>query len=166
MHQSPDSDAVNNGPVYPAPPRLHWAVLLFLLVSAEALVVWFAPEAYRNIAIFVVAAIWPIYLCFWVRKLDPRASSLYWAIASVVTGCAFLFSFLLWIVVIFELREELLDHYNRRQPVGLRLNWFLTALFSFVYFQYALNKISREEESAPEAAPQSLPVESNRSVPA
>jgi hypothetical protein len=63
------------------------------------------------------------------------------------------------------MREELLDHYNRREPVGLRLNWFLTALFSFVYFQYILNKISREQESLQEA-PESVVVESNHSVPA
>lgn len=162
MHQSPDSDAVNNGRAYPAPPRLHWAVLLLLLVSAEALVVWFVPDQYRNIAVFTIAAVWPTYLCFWIRRIDPRASSLYWAIASVVTGFGFIFSLLLWIVVIFELREELLEHYNRRQPVSLRLNWFLTALFSFVYFQYALNKIGTE----PETASEHVAVEANHSVPA
>jgi len=26
------------------------------------------------------------------------------------------------------------------------LNWFLTVLFSFFYFQYELNKISREKD--------------------
>jgi hypothetical protein len=53
-------------------------------------------------------------------------------------------------VVIFELREELLEHYNRREPIGLRLNWLLTALFSFFYIQYELNKISREKDQIPE----------------
>jgi hypothetical protein len=165
MHQSPDSDAVESSRAYPAPPSLHWATLLFFLVSVEALVILLVPGQYRNLAIFAVAAAWPTYLCFWIRKLDPRASSLYWAIASV-TGFGFIFSLLLWVVVIFELREELLDHYNRRQPVGLRLNWFLTTLFSFVYFQYALNKISKEQESAQEAAPKAVAVETNHSVPA
>ena len=84
-------------------------------------------------------------LCaFGFARSTRRSSSLYWAVASLVTG--FLFSWLLWIVVIFELREELLEHYNRREPIGLRLNWFLTALFSFFYFQYELNKISREKD--------------------
>ena len=50
-------------------------------------------------------------------KSTPRSSSLYWAIASLVTGFGFLFSWLLWIVVIYELREELLEHYNRREPI-------------------------------------------------
>ena len=35
---------------------------------------------------------------------------------------------------------------NRREPIGLRLNWLATALFSFFYFQYELNRISREKD--------------------
>ena len=126
-------------------------MLLAALLSAEALVFRFVPGAYRNFAVYAVAVAWPVYLCVWVRKIDPRSSSLYWAIASLVTGFEFLFSWLLWIVVIYELREELLEHYNRREPINLRLNWFLTLLFSFVYFQFELNKISRQKEAAREA---------------
>src|SRR5581483_7283025 len=95
----------------------------------------FAPEPYRNFSIYFVAVAWPLYLCIWIRKIDPRSSSLYWAIASLVTGFGFLFSWLLWIVVIFELREELLEHYNWREPMHLRLNFFLTVFGSFLYFQ-------------------------------
>src|SRR5690348_4152244 len=81
MHQSPSHDAVKDSYAFPAPPRPHWAVLLLLLTSAEALVFRLFPEPYRNFAVFVVAAAWPTYLCIWVRKIDHRASSLYWAIA-------------------------------------------------------------------------------------
>lgn len=136
--------AVKYSPAYPSPPRVPWAVLLLALLSAEALVLWLVPLSYRDFVVNVVTAAWPIYLCIWVRKIDPRSSSLYWAIASLVTG--FLFSWLLWIVVIFEIREELLEHYSRRERIGLRLNWLLTLLFSFFYFQYELNKISRDKE--------------------
>lgn len=162
MHQSPISDAVKNGRAFPAPPRVHWAVLLVLIAAAEALVCWLFPEPYRNFAIFVIAAAWPTYLCFWIRRVNPRASSLYWALASIVTGCGFLFSWLLWIVVIFELREELLEHYNTREPIGLRLNWFFTILGSVIYFQHALNRIAKAKETAREG----VPVESDGSVPA
>jgi len=148
MDRSPTRPAATFSPAYPSPPRVHWAVLLLAVLSTAALVLWLVPQPYRDFAINVVAAVWPIYLCLWVRKIDQRSSSLYWAIASLVTG--FLFSWLLWIVVIFELREELLEHYNRREPIGLRLNWLLTALFSFFYIQYELNKISREKDQVPE----------------
>jgi hypothetical protein len=162
MHQPPEPDAVKNGRAFPAPPRVHWAVLLLLIAVAEALVCYLFPAPYRNFAIYAVAAAWPTYLCLWIRKLNPRASSLYWAIASIVTGYGFLFSWLLGVVVIFELREELLEHYSRREPMGLELNWLLTILGSVVYFQFALNKISRLKEAAVEA----IEVESEGSVPA
>jgi len=162
MHQPPEPDAVKNGRAFPAPPRVHWAVLLLLIAVAEALVCYLFPAPYRNFAIYAVAAAWPTYLCLWIRRLNPRASSLYWAIASIVTGYGFLFSWLLGVVVIFELREELLEHYSRRDPMGLELNWLLTILGSVVYFQFALNKISRLKEAAVEA----VEVESEGSVPA
>jgi len=162
MSQSPLPLAVRHGSSFPSPPHVHWAVLLIALIAAESLAFWFVPDPYRNFAVFAVAIAWPTYLCIWVRKIDSRSSSLYWAIASLVTGSGFLFSWLLWIVVIYELREELLEHYNRREPINLRLNWMLTLLFSFVYFQFALNKITRQKEAARE----SFEAESTNSVTA
>lgn len=167
MHQTaaseaPTSDAVKNGRAFPAPPRVHWAVLLVLIVLAEASACYLFPAPYRNFAIYAVAAAWPTYLCIWIRRLNPRASSLYWAIASIVTGYGFLFSWLLGVVVIFELREELLEHYNRREPIGVDLNWLLTIFGSVIYFQFALNKITRQKEAVREV----IEVESEGSVPA
>jgi hypothetical protein len=162
MRESPVPVAVTNGSQYPCPPRAHWALLLLALILAEALVLRFVREPYRNFAIYAVAAAWPTWLCIWIRKLDPRASSLYWALASLVIGIGFLFSWLLWIVVIFELREELLDHYNNREPMNLRLNFLLSILFSFVYFQFALNRIAKKQL----ALSDSIASDSRSSVPA
>jgi len=117
--------------------------LFAAIAGSEGLVLWLAHPPYREFLVNLVIAAWPIYLCIWIRKLDDRSLSLYWALASFATG--FLFSWLLWIVVIFEIREELQDHYNRKEPIGLRLNLFLTILFSFAYFQYELNRIRREK---------------------
>jgi hypothetical protein len=144
MERSPIAKASTLDVMCPAPPSLHWAVLLAVAAGAEALVIWLVPRPYRDLSINLIAAAWPIYLSLWIRKIDPKSTALYWALASFATG--FLFSWLLWIVVIFEVREDLLEHYNRREPVGLRLNWFLTALFSFVYFQYRLRPIALEKK--------------------
>jgi hypothetical protein len=133
---------------YPPPPRLNWAVLFVAIAGSEGLVLWLVPQPYREFLVNLVIAAWPIYLCIWIRKLDDQSLSLYWALASFATG--FLFSWLLWVVAVFEIREELLDHYNRREPVGLRLNLFMTIVFSFVYFQYHLNRIDREKARAAE----------------
>ncbi len=132
---------------YPPPPSLNWAVLFVAMAGSEGLVLWLVPQPYREFLVNLVIAAWPIYLCIWIRKIDDRSLSLYWALASFATG--FLFSWLLWVVVIFEIREELLEHYNRREPIGLRLNLVLTILFSFVYFQYQLNRIAREKTQEP-----------------
>jgi hypothetical protein len=134
-------------------------VLFVAIAGSEGLVLWLVPQPYRDFLVNLVIAAWPIYLCIWIRKLDDQSLSLYWALASFATG--FLFSWLLWIVAIFEIREELLDHYNRREPVGLRLNLFMTILFSFVYFQYQLNRIEREKTSEAKE----LVVSSRRSAP-
>ena len=113
------------------------------MAGSEGLVLCLVPQPYREFLVNLVIAAWPIYLCIWIRKIDDQSLSLYWALASFATG--FLFSWLLWVVAVFEIREDLLDHYNRREPVGLRLNLFMTILFSFVYFQYHLNRIAREK---------------------
>jgi hypothetical protein len=137
----PPASAFKNS--YPIPPRLHWAALFIAIAGSEGLVLWLVPQPFRDLLVNLVIAAWPIYLCIWIRKIDLRSLSLYWALASFATG--FLFSWLLWIVAIFEIREELLEHYNRREPIGLRLNLLMTLFFSFVYFQYHLNRIAREK---------------------
>jgi hypothetical protein len=143
MDRPPIPQAARYKAVYPPPPGLNWAVLFVAIAGSEGVVLWLVPQPYREFLVNLVIAAWPIYLCIWIRKIDDRSLSLYWALASFATG--FLFSWLLWVVVIFEIREELLDHYNRREPIGLRLNLVLTTLFSFVYFQYQLNRITREK---------------------
>lgn len=133
--------ASNLKAIYPIPPRIPWAILFIAIAGSEGLVLWLVPQPFRDFLVNLIIAAWPIYLCLWIRKIDNRSLSLYWALASFATG--FLFSWLLWIVVIFEIREELLEHYNTREPIGLRLNLILTTLFSFVYFQYKLNQIAK-----------------------
>lgn len=149
MDRTPNALTARYKSSYPPPPRLHWALLFAAIAGSEGIVLWLVPQPYREFLVNLVIAAWPIYLCIWIRKLDDRSLSLYWALASFATG--FLFSWLLWIVVIFEIREELQDHYNRKEPIGLRLNLFLTILFSFVYFQYELNRIRKEKIGESEA---------------
>ncbi|MDE3201663.1 MAG: hypothetical protein KGN79_12165 [Acidobacteriota bacterium] len=130
--------------LYPTPPRLHWAILLVLVTGLEALAAVYVPRPFRDFIQTLIFAVWPVYLSLWIRKSNHRSLSLYWALASFATG--FLFSWILWIVVIYEIREDLLEHYNRNEPIGLRLNWFLSLVLSVVYFQYHLRRIALEKE--------------------
>ena len=144
MEKTARPSASNFSTLYPAPPRLHWAFLFVAIVGLEALAYFYVPRPMRDYVETMIIAVWPIYLSVWVRKSDHRSLALYWALAALATG--FLFSWILWIVVIFELREDLLEHYNRREPIGLRLNWFLSLLFSVIYFQYHLRRLAIEKQ--------------------
>ena len=144
MEKTANASAGQFSGLYPPPPRLHWAILLVALVVPELFAVFYLPHPFRDIVENIVIAVWPITLSIWVRRVDYRSASLYWALASLATG--FLFSWILWIVVIYELREELLYHYNRREPIGLRLHWLPSLLFSVVYFQYHLRRIALEKD--------------------
>lgn len=151
MAWNPIPTAASFKAIYPIPPRVPWPLLFVAMAGSEGLVLWLVPEPFRDFLVNLVIAAWPIYLCIWIRKIDNHSLSLYWALASFATG--FLFSWLLWVVVIFEIREELLEHYNRREPIGLRLNVILTALFSFVYFQYHLNRIAKAKSEQQQFVP-------------
>ncbi len=119
-------------------------MLLVAITGLEALSWFYIPRPLRDFVQTLIFAVWPVYLSIWIRKSNHRSLSLYWALASFATG--FLFSWILWIVVMYEIREDLLEHYNRNEPIGLRLNWLLTLLFSVVYFQYHLRRIALAKE--------------------
>lgn len=155
MSRDPSSVSLRFRRAYPPPPRLHWLVLLLAVGGGETVAFFFTHGLLRDILINLAIGIWPIYLCLWLRKIDSRSAALYWAIASLATG--FLFAWLLWIVVVFEVREDLLDHYNRREPIGLRLHFIPTLLFSFMYFQYHLRAIARQKVAC--ASPVSVDTE-------
>jgi len=149
-------------PTYPPPPAVHWVVLLIAFLVLEFLLEAFLPPTLSGFA-------WLIYLCLWLRKLNPQASSLRWAIASIAVELAgdtvqllqsqgLLFptpvlgwliralivsSFLLAMVVVFIIRSELEEHYNYREPMGLYLSPALTFFFSCLYLQYHLYDIAQ-----------------------
>ena len=143
MNHTSSLDVSGFDSALPAPPRFSWVVLAIGYLAAGALIYLLPHGALRDVLSNVFIAAWPISTSMWIRRIDNQSQSLYWALASFATG--FLFSWLLWIVVVFQLREELLEHYNTEEPVGLRLNFWLSAFFSFVYFQYKLNEISRQK---------------------
>jgi hypothetical protein len=149
---------------YPAPPRVHWAVLLIVSMVASALFEWSLPETVAEFAITSLWGAWIFYLCSWIRRLDPNSKSLAWALASI--GMQFVLDGLdliqdpslalnwvicgLWVtslvldfVVIFEIRAELQTHYNEREPIGLHLSGALTFFFSYLYFQYHFYEIAQ-----------------------
>jgi hypothetical protein len=154
---------------YPAPPGVHWAVVLVAQVFVVIAAVGMVPKPYWALVASLVADVWLVYLCVWIRKLNPAFMSLIWCLAFVALQLAFtvpgapltvnknitivasaliMLDVLLWIVTIYVLRAELHFHYNQREPVGLYLGGAMTFLFSYFYFQYHLRRIGRIEKDS------------------
>ena len=138
---------------YPDPPDLPWWVALLLGIVTGG--------------IFFV--IWDIVQASWLRRVQPasNALALYIAIAVVFVvrlpaswatieynifagppvgpHHGFLL-FLVWLGLYLAsrtvMRQDLLRHFNGSEPIGLRLNAFLTYLFGGLYFQYHFNQIN------------------------
>jgi hypothetical protein len=157
---------------YPPPPNVHWLVLVAVYVLVEILTVWLLPRPYQAFVDSLLFYAWGFYLCLWIRKLDPVAQSLSWLNRYALVDFALLFmmvrenpsgleqfviailaigSFVLGLNTIYQIRADLLNHYNRREPIGLHLGGVLTFFFSYFYFQSQLNEISAFKRDQAEA---------------
>ncbi|GAB2604071.1 hypothetical protein GCM10027034_41440 [Ramlibacter solisilvae] len=140
--------AVQPDTAVPPPPRLHWALVLLL--------------SFVTFGLFFV--IWMFVQARWVRRIDPASDAIpltlvYLALviagqwmgagtaedsASAATGALLVLAG--WIVsffAFFSMRRSMLDHYNRREPIGLRLSAFMTFVFNVFYFQHHMTRIAR-----------------------
>ncbi len=147
---------------YPAPPRVHWIILLGALIVLDAIATALDPKISLLILSGLFFGVWSIYFCLWIRKLNRRTDTVLLACAAF--ACFLLVSGVgpytsqvvhllmdlvritegvLWLLLIFGIRNELLQHYNEREPVGLRLGRIMTLFFSFYYFQYHLYPIAQ-----------------------
>lgn len=78
MVQSSELPQHSFDPPYPAPPRLHWAVLLVAMIIVEALIIWIVPRRLVGFVSCTVMNAWPIYLCLSIRRIDPHSKSIFW----------------------------------------------------------------------------------------
>lgn len=138
--------------VYPDPPDLPWwAALLIGLVTG---------------GVFFV--VWDIVQAAWLKRIEKDSTALLWYIGVAVMylfklpsmwstmnfnifggpnlhthgGTLGGLSFVLAIVARFVFRRELLDHFNQREGIPLRLSGLWTLVFGGVYFQWHFNRIN------------------------
>jgi hypothetical protein len=152
---------------YPAPPNVHWGVLFVAEIVISIIAIVLTPRAYWHLVANLGFDAWALYLCLWIRKLEPGALSIFWCSAfvtlqlvisvpagpgpvsagvTIIGGIIALFAIALWIVTIYLIRAELHYHYNVREPIGLYLGGVMTFFFSFLYFQYHLYNIAQLKE--------------------
>jgi uncharacterized membrane protein len=134
-----------NGDSYPAPPQLHWAlVLLFTLLT---------------LGIFMI--VWIFVQSTWVRKINPASNAttqfiVYISLAvfaqillegsgnlKAVGLLLTLVSYVVFYFGAYSIRRSMLNHYNSVEPMELKLSAAMTFLFSTFYFQYHMTRIAR-----------------------
>ena len=172
MVQQPTQPEASPQVDYPAPPDVHWIMLLAAWVIFAILFMICTSKDDWEFFSSLTIDVWALFICIWIRKLDKSSLSIYWcgayvavqlacsmpsapqppslglAIVSLASG---LLRIVLWIVTIYVVRAELLKHYNEQEPVGLRLNGFMTFFFSFLYFQSRLYVITQFKKSRKKA---------------
>ena len=141
------------GAIYPDPPNLNWGLELLL--------------GFFTFGLFVVA--WNLVIASWAKRVQPTSKAMmYYIIATVLIflnlGGSYggiiaishhqhphqhvfgsLIGIASWVVRLiarFTLRDDLEQHFNGPEPLGLRLSGVMTFFFGGIYFQYKLNQIN------------------------
>lgn len=150
--------------LYPDPPDFPWwgALLLGMVTGGLFFVVWDIVEASwlkriesKSTAFLLYIGVAVLYLF----KLPGMWSTMSYNMFGGPSvhghgGSLGGVGFVLAMVARFIFRRELLEHFNTREGIGLRLSGFLTLIFGGLYFQYHFNKINEMKRAT------------NRSVPA
>jgi hypothetical protein len=144
--------------VLPAPPSLHWGVLLALTL----------------VTFGEFPVIWGVVLAIWLKRLTGTWKPLIWfSIVGVLDAAwvvmairnpklldisssgsgAFLTAF-----AVFSLRRHVVKHYNTIEPINLKISGWKTFFGSIFYLQYRLTKIARLKREQPQLfAPYAIP---------
>ncbi|WP_158793145.1 DUF4339 domain-containing protein [Granulicella sp. L60] len=157
-YATPAAYPAPSGTTYPNPPNLNWGLELLL--------------GFFTCTLFVVA--WNLVIASWVNRVQPNSKALiYYIIATVLVlanlGSSWtvliaighhhayhrnilgtLISIAAWVMRLiarFTLRENLEQHFNGPEPLGLRLSAVMTFFFGGIYFQYKLNEINQIKQS-------------------
>lgn len=150
--------------LYPDPPDFPWwgALLLGCVTGGLFFVVWDIVEASWLKRTEKKSTAFLLYIgvaAFYLFKLPTMWSTMDYNMfggpnVHVHNGGIGGLGLILGIVARFIFRRELLDHFNTREGIPLRLNGFWTLVLGGIYFQYHFNRINQ------------LKRDMNRSVPA
>lgn len=137
----------------PIPPPLHWGVLLILT--------WFTGG--------LAGLVWSFKQAFFVKRLDPSSKAVMllavtllgmlaqvavailgigarsMADTAALVGIVMLLNLVIVVVAlmaIFGMRKSIVQYYNTREPIGLKLSGVMTFFFSILYFQYHFSRIA------------------------
>ena len=139
--------------VEPLPPRMHWGVLLLLMILTFGFFGW----------------IWSFVIAHWVRKIDGHNNAtllLVFGFALNIGAVALLYmrrdlstwvavvaiaALALFVLAIFAMRKSMDAYYGSRENI-LSLSAVMTFFFHIVYFQFKFNRI-RDTKNVPQLVP-------------
>jgi hypothetical protein len=147
-----------------------WWALFVILAIANVVGRLLLPKSIGGLLPSLLIKTWAIYLCLWIRTINPKATSIYWAIGTLLCDGILIFlsslpdrtplvamGILIYAVLsigtgitaIYIVRYELMKHYTEVEPAGLFFGGIMTFFFSYIYFQYHLCDIaeSKRQES-------------------
>jgi GYF domain 2/Domain of unknown function (DUF4234) len=140
---APAPAAGDPGAAYPAPPSLHWGIVLLLGIVTCGIFGW----------------VWALIEASWMKKVEASSKALTYYIIALglfaltiglsmapqykpFSGLLNLAGLVMWLVAAFNMKASLEEHYNSAEPIGLQLSGVMTFFFNVYYFQYHLTRIA------------------------
>jgi hypothetical protein len=127
----------------PAPPSLHWAIVLVLTVVTLGAFAW----------------LWAFVQAIWVKRLTGTWKPLIWlsvpfslivfafirnANVSVPSSLGWLF-----LIGVFSMRRHVVKHYNSVEPINLKIGFWQTFFGEMFYLQHYFTRIARLKQEQP-----------------
>ena len=147
---APTAAAAAAAALYPAPPSLHWGIVLLLTFVTCGLFLW----------------VWAIVEANWVRKVQPNSKGMvFWSFGILLSliqavmsaspdettkalaSIAALGGAIFWIAGSFSMKNSIEEHYSTAEPIGLSLSGVMTFFFNVLYFQYHFTQINEMRRS-------------------
>jgi hypothetical protein len=83
----------------------------------------------------------------WLRQLNKSSIIPFWffitVISELIPDKSHAIDWSFYALVSFLVRDQLQEHYNKNEPIGLKLGTVMTFFFGFLYFQYHFYKIAK-----------------------
>src|ERR1700721_1930323 len=64
---------------YPAPPAVHWFALFLVIFILAVAILLLIPGSRTSLFSPIFPAAWSVYLCLWIRDLNPRSRTIIFA---------------------------------------------------------------------------------------
>jgi hypothetical protein len=134
----------------PAPPSLHWGIVLALSIVTFGLFAW----------------IWALVQAIWVKRRCTVTTPVIWISLSLPLAFVGGVGGVVFIIGMFSIRKYLLIHFNSVEPINLQLGPWGTFFGQICYLQYHFDRIAGLQRQHPQFfAPYCTPIAFAPTIP-